>query len=311
VSILRHLLTEHPAIVFVNPHASGGRSRSRLAHVKALFSTHSFPAEFILTESREEMGLRVGTAITAGHRVLIAMGGDGTLQCLVNAAQGSEVLLGILPAGGGNDFAAALGLPKDLMAAAEALLSAEPRYVDVLRARTADGRERLYVGGGGIGLDADSARYSAGAYARLPGRLRYIAAALRALCEFMPLRVHAEFPGSGLPAMESKVFLAAALNTPSYGAGLRLAPQAQIDDGLLTTLFVKGMSAAEVLSIIPGLFTRGDLPDSFVTRVSASLVRLTADRPCLFHGDGEILGPAPVDIEVLPKAVRILAPIKS
>jgi diacylglycerol kinase (ATP) len=197
------------------------------------------------------------------------------------------------------------------MDAAELLLSAEPRYVDLLRARTADGRERLYVGGGGIGLDADSARYSAGAYARLPGRLRYIAAALCALCEFMPLQVRAEFPGSGLPAMESKVFVAAALNTPSYGAGLRLAPQAQIDDGLLTTLFVKGMSAAEVLSIIPGLFTRGDLPDSFVTRVSASLVRLTADRPCLFHGDGEILGPAPVDIEVLPKAVRILAPIKS
>src|SRR4029077_7281351 len=56
------------------------------------------------------------------------------------------------------------------------------------------------------------------------------------------------------------------------------------------------------------LLARGDLPESYVTRVSAARVRLTTDRECLFHGDGEILGPAPVEIEVLPKAVRVLAP---
>ena len=257
------------------------------------------------------MAERVPVAISAGHRVLLAMGGDGTLHCLVNAAQSSDVLLGILPAGGGNDFAAALGLPRDPVAAAELMLSGQPRHVDLLRARTADGRERLYVGGGGVGLDADSARYSAGVYARWPGRLRYIAAGLHALREFKPLRVRAEFPGSGLPAVERQVLLAAALNTPSYGAGLRLAPQARIDDGLLTALFVKNLSAAEVLAAVPRLLTRGDLPDSYVTRVSAARVRLSCDRECLFHGDGEILGPAPVEIEVVSKAVQMLVPLKS
>jgi diacylglycerol kinase (ATP) len=311
VPSLLNLVREHPAIVFVNPHAGGGRSRSRLARVRALFSVRSFPTEFILTESREEMESRVRAAIAAGHRVLFAMGGDGTLQALVNAAHGSEALLGTLPAGGGNDFAAALGLPKDLVTATGVILSGQPRSVDLLRARTVDGRERSYVGGGGVGLDADSARYSAGAYARLPGRLRYLASALRALREFKPLQVRAEFPGSKLPGMDSQVLLAGVLNTPSYGAGLRLAPQSQIDDGLLTVLFVKDLSAAEVLAVIPWLLTRGELPDSYVTRVSASRVRLTCDRECLFHGDGEILGPAPVDIEVLPRAVRILAPVKA
>src|SRR6266404_19666 len=113
VSILLNLLRERPAIVFINPHASGGRCRRRLANVRALFSARSFPAEFILTESREEMESRVRAAISVGYRVLLAMGGDGTLQGLVNAAHKREVLLGILPAGGGNDFAGALGLPKD------------------------------------------------------------------------------------------------------------------------------------------------------------------------------------------------------
>jgi len=311
VSILLNLLRERPAIVFINPHASGGRCRSRLANVRALFTARSFPAEFILTESREEMESRVRAAISAGYRVLLAMGGDGTLQALVNAARKSEVLLGILPAGGGNDFAAALGLPKDPVAAAEMILSGQPRSVDLLRARTADGGERLYVGGGGVGLDAESARYSSGRYKRIPGRARYLAAALHALNKFKPLQVRAEFPGSTLPAVESQVLLAGALNTASYGAGLRLAPDAQIDDGLFTTLFVRNLKATEVLAAIPGLFTRGELPDSYVTRVSATRVRLSCDRDCHFHGDGEILGSAPVEIEVLPRAVQMLAPIKS
>jgi diacylglycerol kinase (ATP) len=170
-----------PSVVFVNPYAGSGRAPRRLAEIKSLLSERSFPAEFILTGSTEEMESRVRAAISAGRRLLLAAGGDGTLQCLVNAAQGSEVVLGILPAGGGNDFAAALGMPKNPVAAAKAIVSAQPRGVDLLLARTADGRERLYVGGGGVGLDADAARYSGGAYYRLPGRLCYIEATLRAL----------------------------------------------------------------------------------------------------------------------------------
>jgi diacylglycerol kinase (ATP) len=298
---------EFPAAVFVNPRAGGGRARKCVTPIKRIFAERSYPADFIFTESTEALESHARTAIQAGRRVLLAMGGDGTLQALVNAAHGREVVLGILPTGGGNDFAAALRLPKNPIAAAVAILSAKPRWVDVLCARTADGSRRLYVGGGGVGLDAYAASYSA-AYRQLPGRLRYIAAALRALREFKSLRIRAEFPRSELPPLEAQALLAGALNTPSYGAGLRLAPDARIDDGLLTALFVRNLSAAQVLAAVPRLLARGDLPESYVTRVSASRVRLTTDRECLFHGDGEILGLAPVEIEVLPKAVRVLAP---
>jgi len=308
---LSNLLRESPAVVFVNPSAGGGLRHSQIARVEKFLASRSFPAEFILTESAEDMESRVRAAISAGRRVLLAMGGDGSLQALVNAAYGSDVVLGVLPVGGGNDFAAHLGLPKNVIGAAAAITYAQPRCVDVLRARTADGRERLYLAGGGLGLDADSARYSAGVYSRLPGRLRYVAAALRALREFKPLHVRAEFPASGLAAMDAQVLVGSVLNTPNYGGGLRLAPDACIDDGLLTTIFVKNLSALQVLGVLPRLLMRGDLPDGYVSRVSAPRVRLTTDRECSFHGDGEILGPAPVEIDVVPRAVRVLAPARS
>jgi diacylglycerol kinase (ATP) len=106
-----------------------------------------------------------------------------------------------------------------------------------------------------------------------------------------------------------QALLAGVLNTPSYGAGLRLAPDARIDDGVLTTLFVRSLNAPQVLAAVSRLLARGELPEAHVTRVSAARVRLSTDRECLFHGDGEILGPAPVEIEVFPRAVQMLAPV--
>ncbi len=299
---------EVPAVVFVNSLAGAGRASACLLRVREVFDAQKIHADFVLTESAGDLESRARAAIADGCRLLLAMGGDGTFQGLVNAAFGSDVLLGLLPAGGGNDFASALGLPKDPVAAARAILRGEPRPVDLIRARLDGGRERLYAGGGGVGLDVDAVQLAAGIYRRLPGRLRYVASALRALRDFKPLLVRAEFPGGELPPIEAKVLLAAALNTPTYGAGLRLAPDARIDDGSLDLAFVEDLSALQVLALLPRLLQSGSLPNSHVKRTRARRVRLSADRPCFFHGDGEILGPAPVELEVLPGAVRVLGP---
>jgi diacylglycerol kinase (ATP) len=282
-----------------------------LLRIRNAFAARQFPAEFVFTESVQDLELLASQAIAAGRRVLLALGGDGTFQGLANAAFGRDVLVGILPAGGGNDFAYTIGMPKkDPTGAARAILASRPRAIDLLRARTADGRERLYAGGGGIGLDAEAARHAATTYRHLPGRLRYLAGAVRAFCGFQRLTVHAQFPGSEVPPIKARALVAAALNTPMYGAGIRLAPAAQVDDGLLTAIVVKDLSALEVLALVPRLLLRGDLPNSKVQRVSVPRVRLTADCECLFHGDGEILGPAPVEIEVVPNAIRVLAPTR-
>jgi diacylglycerol kinase (ATP) len=302
-------LRESPVVVFVNSTAGGGRARVCLPRIQKLFESLRIDAQFVMTNSAGELESSAQNAILQGQQLLLAMGGDGTFQALANAAFGADVVLGIIPIGGGNDFAAALGLPSDPIKAAEAVLCGQPRLVDLLRVRTAEGRMRLYAGGGGIGLDAEAARYARGAYRHLPGRLRYIASALRALAGYVPLEVRVEFPGSDLPPFEAKSLLAAVLNSPTYGAGLRLAPDAAVDDGSLHVVLIENLSFLEVLALLPRLMGSGELRTSRVKRWRARRVRLMTDPPCLFHGDGEILGPTPVEIEVVPKAVRVLAPI--
>jgi YegS/Rv2252/BmrU family lipid kinase len=302
------ILRESTVIVFVNSVAGGGRARLYLARIQKLFESFQVPARFVMTNSAAELELSAQDAISHGQHVLFAMGGDGTFQALANAAFGADALLGLLPIGGGNDFAAALGLPDDPVKAGEATLTGNPRFVDLVKVRTAEGRTRLYAGGGGIGLDAEAARYASSVYRRFPGRSRYLASALRALVAYVPLEVHIDFPEDGFTSLEAKALLAAVLNSPTYGAGLRLAPSATLVDGLLHVVLIENIGTFGVLRLLPRLMRSGELRTSRVKRWQVSKVRLTTRKPRLFHGDGEIFGTTPVEIEVVPRAVRVLAP---
>jgi diacylglycerol kinase (ATP) len=317
VSDLPQFLRETKSVVFVNPVAGAGRAERNLRKVRSAFERAEMTTEFVVSSSIADMETRVRAAIAQGARLVFAMGGDGTVQALVNAvgverAGENGVVIGILPSGGGNDFASTLGLPKDPAQAVTALRAAfgapSIRSVDVLRARAGDGATRLFVGGGGVGLDVEAARHASGSYRRWPGRSRYLASALRAWRDFKPLGVRVEFPDDDIGAIELRVMIAAVLNTPSYGAGLRVAPEARIDDGLLDVSILKSLSAAQVGRTLPRLAATGELPDDYFTRRKARTVVLQADRPCLFHADGEIIGPGPVRIELLPGAGRFLSP---
>jgi YegS/Rv2252/BmrU family lipid kinase len=302
------ILRASTALLFVNFTAGGGRASSYLPRIQKIFRSFEISVQIEETRSAEDLQLAARQAILRDQRVLLAMGGDGTFQSLANAAHGTDTCLGILPAGGGNDFAAALGIPNDPLKAAEVVLKGAPRSVDLAKVRTSDGRTRLYAGGGGIGLDVEAARHATGTYRRLPGRIRYVAAALRALLEFHPPQVRIEFPETDLEPAEGRCLLTGVLNTPTYGAGLRLAPGATVEDGLLHVVQVENLGTWDVLKLLPRIIATGDVRTPRLRRWHVKRVRLSTDRPCLFHGDGEIIGPTPVEIEIVPRAIRILAP---
>jgi diacylglycerol kinase (ATP) len=301
------ILRESGVMVFVNSKAGGGRAPSHLGQIQKLFESNQVKAQFVMTNSAAELERSAQEAILQRQRAFFAMGGDGTFQALANAAFGTDALLGVLPFGGGNDFAAALGLPDDPVKAAETLLRGHPRFVDLARVRTAEGRTRLYAGGGGIGLDAEAALYANGVFRHFPGRLRYVASALRALAGYVPIEVRLEFPESDFSPTNSQALLASVLNTPTYGAGVRLAPGADIGDGLLEVVLLEKLSLFEVAALLPRLIASGEVRTSHLRRWRIRRVRLTTARSCLFHGDGEIIGPTPVEIEVVPRAIQVLA----
>ena len=299
--------------LLVNPAAGGGRAKEVLPFLREFARERSWRVEICVTASPDDLAEKARCAATAGHRRILVLGGDGTFQILLNALHRyPDTILGVIPAGGGNDLAASLGLPEDSLRAAALLLKGETCCVDAVHVRTAEGRERLYVGGGGVGLDAEAARYASGVYRNLHGRLRYLLAALRALYGFHPIPVRICSEMCELQDLQASALLVGVLNTPSYGAGLFLAPDAKTDDGRLDLVLLDELRLTEVLALLPSLWLRGELKTKRLRRFTVERVRIETAKPYSFHGDGEILGTTPVEISVVPGAFRILrAPHKT
>lgn len=299
--------------LLVNPAAGGGRAQEVLPALREFAKEQRWKVEICITENPEDLAAKARSAAAKRCRRIFVLGGDGTFQVLLNAlADYPGVVLGVIPAGGGNDLAMSLGLPEDPLHAAALLLHGETCQLDAVRVRTSDGRERLYTGGGGVGLDAEAARYASGVYRNLRGRHRYLLAAIRALLGFHSIQVRIQIEASTPENLEATALLVGVLNTPSYGAGLYLAPGARTDDGTLDLVLLQDLSVREILTLLPTLWSRGELESKRVLRFRVRRVRIETEKPRRFHGDGEILGTTPVEISVVPRACCVLrAPQKT
>jgi len=296
-------------LVLVNPVSGGGRARRAQPSVADYLRKRGLRADFILTESSMEMQQRAAAAASQGYGCVAALGGDGTFHHVMTGAFRTGAALGCLPAGGGNDIAVGLGIPTDPLAAAHALLRWNSRPVDVLRVNFPRGPSRIYIGAGGIGADAEAAQLAAGRFRPLPGAFRYVAAILWALRTFQPFQVRIEADGKQF--VESALFLSVA-NAPVYGSGVKIAPAAVMDDGLMDLTLVGDLPWTRIFEAVPLILRTGDLRWPEIHRFRARRVRLAAGRAALFHGDGEILGEVRasewIEIEVLSGAVPVVAP---
>lgn len=297
-------------LLLANPAAGRGQAQRALARVAAYLRGQEPAAEIVEAESGEALERTAAQAAAAGYARIAVLGGDGTFQGVARGILGTDVVLGFLPAGGGNDLAAALGIPREPVAAARVFLGARPRSMDVLRARFAGGKTAIYLGGGGLGLDAEAAALAGTRFRRLPGAARYLAGTLWAAASFQPFHLDAEVDGKQIASDRAGLLLAAINNTPTYGAGVRIAPDASVDDGLLEMVLVRQLSWLRLVEAIPLLLQSGRIHWPEIERYRARHVVLRTDRPVPFHGDGEILGQSPVEIEVLPAALRVAAPAR-
>jgi diacylglycerol kinase family enzyme len=144
----------------------------------------------------------------------------------------------------------------------------------------------------------------------LTGRSRYLLSAARALIDYKALQVRAQIRSSEAEpiTLEARAMILAILNTPSYGAGLRFAPDATTNDATLNLVLVEDMPFLQLMKALPRLIFLGEVRSPRVKRFPVQHLSIYTDLPAPFHGDGEILGYTPVEIDVIPRAFRILCP---
>lgn len=300
-----------PDLVLVNPSAGSGRASRAIEALRGFANQTDWPVEFQLSSSSENLAYLARTAAAENRSRIFVLGGDGTFQTVAEAlGPHTPIVLGLLPAGGGNDLAVSLGIPLAPLAAAKLLLGATPKPVDAVLVRTSNGATRLFTAGGGVGIDAEAARIAAGPFRKIPGRARYLLSALRALLRFRPLSVNVTLqdPSGATERLSACAFLVAVLNAQSYGAGVRIAPNADVSDAQLDFVLLHKPSFFEIVRLLPALAFTGAISTSRLERRRVTRVRIETTPPSFFHGDGEVLGMTPVEVEVIPNAFQVLRP---
>lgn len=304
--------------VVVNPTADRGHADSAGTRVLARLRERHVDVVELSGESFEQALDRARKAVADGLDALVVVGGDGMVHLGANAVAGTSTPLGIVAEGSGNDFARALGLPVHDPGESVAVLLAElvrgGRAVDVARVAPAGpgprdpADERWFCGVLSAGLDAAvNARANELTFPR--GRAKYAVAAVSELRRFRPFGYRVT---TDEHVWESAGTLVAVANGPAIGGGVRIAPGASVDDGLLDVVLAGPFGRLAAARIFPLTYAGRHVahPGVDVVRGTRVLVEATdggAQPPPAF-ADGEPVGHLPLEVRLAPGALRVLAP---
>jgi len=299
----------NPLLVIVNPTAGGGRAARLVPWLRERLAARP--------DARVEVTARAGDAErwtssfgTADPGRVVAVGGDGTVQEVVNgimAAGHDGTSLGIVPVGTGNDLARSLALPRDPGAAWTVAVGRGERPMDLMRATSGDGRERWFGAAGGIGFDAQVAAAMAARSAWQRGRAGYLVTTLAQLRRFDNRSVELTLDGV---ASTARVLFVAVANGEFYGGGMRIAPGARVDDGMLDICVVGNMSRLTALGQLANLYRGTHVNHPQVEMRRARSVAISGASATLVHLDGEPFGGLPVRIELQPGCLLVAAAVQ-
>lgn len=299
--------------VAVNPRASFGRRQHAGKEAADYFRAAGAGVLFLCEGSYAELAAAVDGALESGVDALVVVGGDGMVHLGINALAGSgaaegsygKVPLGIIATGTGNDMARALGLPRHNTRAAcaqvLASLAAGGRMIDAGRV-TSGGTCRWFAGVVSAGFDA-AVNERANNWRWPRGKLRYQLAMLRELASFRAINYTVTADGE---RWEQRAMLVSVANAQSIGGGMQVAPGAVLDDGYLDLFIVGPLSRAGLLAVFPKVYSGRHVGHPAVHLRRIRRVELAAGN-IVAYADGERIGALPLSIDVVPRAVRVLA----
>ena len=269
--------------VIINPiSGTGGRpdaARLRAERAAALLSARGVEAEIIVTERGGHARDLARTMVSRGVSLIIAWGGDGTVNEVGSALAFTTARMAVIPSGSGNGLARELGIPLEPEAAFACAVDGQTRVIDC---GELDGR--LFFNVAGLGLDARVAHEFAAHGLVRRGFLRYIEVAARELFTYEPNDYSIVADGQ---LQRSRALIVALANARQYGNGALIAPNARIDDGKLDVVVVEARPLWQTLLQVPKLFngTIGTAPG--VSMRAAASLEITSSSPVVYHIDGE------------------------
>ncbi len=297
------------AKVIVNPVAGANATRRKWPHIHKLLRRSGLSFDYAHTEGVGHAIELARAAASSGYRFLVAVGGDGTVNEVANGilsvAGSRETVIGVINTGTGSDFVRSAGIPRNYTHSCCCLTGSRRRLIDVgVVQYRKDGQtlRRFFINTAGVGFDAEVVE----ATERLPkyfgGTIPYVAGLLRALAGYknkpVVLRV-------GSRVETRRILSVVVANGGYFGGGMRVAPQAELGDGLLDVITVGDMGKFELLKLLPTIYKGTHINHPKVGMEKVTQIEVESQERFLVHADGELLGEGPASFWLMPSALSV------
>jgi diacylglycerol kinase (ATP) len=286
----------------VNPSAGRGKTKSRWDSFERLLQKRAnFPFEVHFTTHSREAETVCLQAIRSHFERVIAVGGDGTVNEIINGVLGNDVVIGILPFGTGNDLARSIGAKnsyKDLLN-----MLCYPRETSL---NVANVNGRYFINAAGIGFDGMVANHiNRHMFIKNLGALGYAFSAITVLKSFVPFEVSLNIDGRC--ASFSHVWMIAIGNCPFYGGGMKICPSAKYDDGLLDVCIVSDLGKITFLKLLPSVYSgRHVEKEPWISTQQGKYIEITCPNSMIAHADGELIASSSLRVSMSEQLIRFL-----
>ncbi len=298
------------ARLIVNPVAGAGKTARKWPHIMARLQSFDLRFDYDLTEAPGHARELAKTAVAKGYELVVSVGGDGTINEVVNGLYDTgsiaDVMCGIIGTGTGGDYIRTIGISRSYLEACQCLRNPQTMTVDVGVVEYLSGGEtirRLFINFAGMGFDAEIVKTTTLKYKALNATASYLAGLLSTLISYKNKGVTIHIDGE---TVERKVCTILMSNGKYGGGGMFAAPEADISDGLLDVLIIGDLSKPDLLWSLPRVYRGTHLTHPKVTLTKAREIEIRSDDPVFLQADGELLGELPARFYVLPSLLNIV-----
>ncbi|MGM0651903.1 MAG: diacylglycerol/lipid kinase family protein [Bacillota bacterium] len=282
----------------VNPIAGGGRARALMPKIEKKFKEAGVEFDIYVTKGREDAIEAAANAASEGFEVIVAVGGDGTVNEVLNGIVHTDTVLAALHGGKGNDFATAVNMPRDLDHACAALLRASIKSIDLGKVL-----DRYFINSVGVGFDAAVALRANQGVKPFKGVSAYIYSFFSILYSYEPVEMLIDL-GKG-PEQITPLLVAVGIGT-AYGGGMKIVPDAIQDDGLFDVCVMDVMNRLSLVYHFPKVFSGALKNIEQTTMYRTSEVKLSLSQARPLHLEGEILLGDNLHFTLEPKGMKVL-----
>jgi diacylglycerol kinase (ATP) len=296
--------------VIVNPAAQNGAAGKRWPRLAARAGELGLDLEPVFTEAPGHATELARAAAAAGRELVCALGGDGTVNEVVNGIAGrDDVELAVIPRGTGWDFVRTYGIPRRLENAVQVALHGRTRTIDLGRARYrswdgSDG-ESLFANIASAGMSGAIAKRSNESSKALGGKVSYLWATLAVFSRWRSDEVRVTVDGEERHGRMHDVVVA---NGRYFGGGMKICPEAEPDDGFFDVLLIGDLTKRDLLLTLPKTYRGKHLPHPKAEVLRGAVVELETPEPLPVELDGEQPGTTPARFEVVPQTLRLRVP---